>query len=176
MRSPSMVFMAMVLTSAALVAQAGPQNLTTIYTATTPPPSQACPVGFSASRTAVPVMVATKSNERYPRLGLRLDFSHPNASKIVKATITVHGASGKGHFIPAGDAMGTDRTETFNLGSNEGIENLRSSKVWLRRMSAVSWVDLTEIEYADGSVWHASPVSKCRATPNNLLPVNAAVQ
>ena len=176
MRCPSMVLMTMLLTSAGLMAQAGAHNLTTIYTATTPPPSESCPVGFSASRTAVPVMMATKSNEQYPRLGLQVDFSHPNASKIVKASITVHGASGKGHLIPAGDAMGTDRTETFNLQSTPKIENLRSSKVWLKKMSAVSWVDLTEIEYADGSTWHASSFSKCRATPSNFLPVNTAAQ
>ncbi len=176
MRSPSMALMTMLLTSAGLMAQAGPRNLTTIYTVTTPPPGESCPVGFSASRTAAPVMVATKSNEQYPRLGVQLDFFNPNASKIVKASITVHGASGKVHIIPAGDATDTDRAETFNLQNNPGIENLRSSKVWLKKMSAVSWVDLTEIEYADGSTWHASSFSKCRATPSNFLPVNTVGQ
>jgi hypothetical protein len=169
-----MVLMAMLLTSSGLMAQAGTHSSITMLMAG--PVSQSCPVGFSASRTAVPVMMATKNTEQYPRLGLQLDFSHPNALMIAKASITVHGASGKGHIIPAGDATDTDRTETFNLQSNPGIENLRSSKVWLKKMSAVSWVDLTEIEYADGSVWHASPISKCRATPSNFLPVNAAAQ
>jgi hypothetical protein len=76
--------------------------------------------------------------------------------------------------MPAGDTANKNTMETFELHSDASVKRLLSSEISLKKMSAVNWVDLTEIEYADGSVWHASSNSKCRAVPNNLLLVTDA--
>jgi hypothetical protein len=170
MRYPSLILTMMLLSSAALLAQTGAHGTNAILTAG--PASESCPVGFSASRTAAPTLtVAKRSKQNLPSLGLQLNFARLDASKIVKANITVHGASGKGHLMQAGTTTDSETTETFELHSNAGLERLFHSEISLKKMSAVSWVDLTEIEYADGSVWRASADSKCRAVPNSLLLV-----
>jgi hypothetical protein len=170
MRQASAIFTMLLLSSVALTAQTASRGTNAILTAG--PVSASCPVGFYASRTAAPTLMVTKgSSQTPPNLGLQLNFSHTDTLKIAKASITVHGASTKGRFMPADTAEATDMTETFSLQGADTAQKLRHAEVWLTKMNAVSWVDLTEIEYVDGSVWHASRFSKCRAVPSNLLLV-----
>jgi hypothetical protein len=41
-----------------------------------------------------------------------------------------------------------------------------------RSMTAINWLELTRIEYADGKVWQASPESRCAAAPSLLVLVD----
>lgn len=114
-------------------------------------------------------MVTKSAAKGHSSLGLDLNFADAGALRIVRATLTVHGASGEAHAVPAGTTPDSDAVETFRLHADAGTEGLLHSEVWLKEMSAVSWVDLTEIKYANGTVWHASSASKCRAVPNSFL-------
>lgn len=168
MRYPAIILTLLLSSSIGLTAQTHSSSAIL----TSGPSSESCPVGFSASRVAAPTMMVTKGAEpKHSSLGLQLNFSRPDAAQIVKASITVHGPSNKAQVTPASTKADTDMTETFELRSDAQAKNLLHAAVWMKKMGAVKWVDLTEIEYANGSVWHASSNSKCRAVPNNALLV-----
>jgi len=41
-------------------------------------------------------------------------------------------------------------------------------------MTAISWLELTRIEYADGRVWQPSAKSRCVAAPSLYVLVDSA--
>jgi hypothetical protein len=41
-------------------------------------------------------------------------------------------------------------------------------------MTAINWLELTRLEYADGRVWQASAESRCVAAPNLYVLVDSA--
>lgn len=176
MRYPSITLIAVLLSSAALMAQTNTHNTPALFTAG--PVSRSCPVNFFVDRAPAPIvrMFATDNKLSHSSLGLEMNLARSGALKVAKATVVVHGFSNKGRLIPAATHADVDLTETFELRSDAGAEGQLHSAVWLKKMSAVSWVDLTEIEYADGSTWNASSLSECRAVPSKLLPVDAVAQ
>ncbi len=194
MRSASISLM-MLLSSVGLSAQTGTGSTAAILTPG--PASVACPIGFSVRRRAASEVLFAKDAAQIPHnQGLQLKFDHMDASNIVQADITVHGMSGNVRKMPAsaGPAsadpasadpasadpasadpasadMDTHTTEIFELRSKVQAASLFQSEIWMTKLNAVSWVELTEIKYADGSVWHASAGSQCRAVPNGYLLV-----
>jgi len=178
MRYPSAVLIAVLLSSATLVAQTGMHGTTALFTAG--PASESCPVNFFVDRAPAPVVRAFVGENPSTRssLGLEMNLARSGASRVVKATVTVHGPSGQARLMPAATTPHTnaDRTETFELRNDADLQGQLRQSVWLKKLNAVSWVDLTAIEYADGSTWHASHLSQCSAVPSKLLPVNAVAQ
>lgn len=176
MRYPSMPLIAVLLSSAALMAQTNPHGAPALFTAG--PASESCPVNFFVDRTSASAvrMFANENKSIHSGLGLEMNLARSGASKVAKATVTVHGSSPQAHLMPATTHTDADMTETFELRSDAEANGQLHSAVWLKKMSAVSWVDLTDIEYADGSTWHASSLSQCRAVPSKLLPVDAVAQ
>lgn len=172
MRYPSTILIAALLSSAALMAQISPRGTTALFTVG--PVSESCPVDFFVSRISAPaVMVAKEDKSSHSGPGLKMNLAGSGASEVVKATVIVYGSSKQARLTPATANPNADMTETFELRSDARARSLLHSSVWLKKMSAVSWVDLTKIEYADGSVWHASSISQCRAAPSMLVLVNA---
>ncbi len=106
--------------------------------------------------------------------GLQLTFHPQDAPKIMKVNVTVYGLSGEARVMPAGSGSKADITEIFQLRPEAGAVDLLQSEIWMQKMSTVRWVDLTEIEYADGSVWRASESSRCRAAPDMFVLVAGA--
>jgi hypothetical protein len=102
--------------------------------------------------------------------GLQLNFQKSSVRSVVKADLVVHGVSNEGRVMPAAaGAPSGALTQTFHL-TNDG-EPILHSAIWTRSMSAVSWVDIVRIEFANGVVWQASPESRCRAVPNGFVLV-----
>jgi hypothetical protein len=62
-----------------------------------------------------------------------------------------------------------DAEESFRITGEAA--GLLVREIWMHKVNTVSWVDLNEIEYADGSVWRASANARCRAVPSNFLLV-----
>jgi hypothetical protein len=113
-----------------------------------------------------------KGNERSHGQGLQINFFGKLPSGIVKASITVHGASAAAHMIPAASGMSTaDLTEAFQL-----TPVADHSSLWTKKLNAISWVELTRVEYANGNVWQPSTESRCTAAPSLLLLVDAAAR
>jgi hypothetical protein len=162
--SATILFM---LLSSGLTAQTSAGGSSAVLTV--PPASEACPINFSASRKAVgSVMLAKGAAAPHQGQGLQFNFVGSDESKVVKAEITVHGISGQTRVLPASSATEQDSTETFTLRSENGQVLLHSS-VWLNRLNGVSWTELTNIEFANGTVWHASSTSRCSAIPSRTL-------
>jgi hypothetical protein len=140
-----------------------------------PPDSAGCPVGFSAERRSTTEVRYAKDGKQLRGQGLELKFdSQTEPKKILKANVTVRGVTGAARVMPAGDASNDDVAEIFQLGVAAGEDSLRHSSIWTQRVATVRWVDLTEVSYADGSVWHASQGARCRVEPNGFLLVAGA--
>jgi hypothetical protein len=138
-----------------------------------PPSSAGCPVGFSAERRSTTEVRYAKDGKQLRGQGLDLKFDS-QSKKIVKANVTVRGVDGTARVMPAGSATSDDVAEIFQLGTSVGEDSLRHSSVWTERVATVRWVDLTEVSYADGSVWHASQGVRCRVEPSKFLLVAGA--
>jgi hypothetical protein len=163
----------LVMASAGVWAQGNAHRETMVLIG--PPDSSGCPVGFSAERRGAGAVRYAKDGSASRGQGLELQFDpRTNPKKILKANVTVHGVSGAARVIPAGEGRSEDVAEIFQLGAGTGEESLRHSNIWTQRVSTVRWVDLTEIAYADGSVWRASEGERCRVEPSAFLLVAGA--
>ena len=65
-----------------------------------------------------------------------------------------------------------DAIETTVLTATADSPLLHSS-VWTKKMTAINWVELTRLEYADGTTWQASPQSHCSAAPSLFVLVGS---
>jgi hypothetical protein len=181
MRNPSIILL-LLLSSVSLPAKTSAGSTSTVFTQ--PPASQSCPVSFSAERkpNSGLVLVRRPPGSLTPdplAQGLQITFDKSSPPSIVRASITVHGMSPRSRAIPAaipvssGASLGDDATETFELGGNAGSPLLRSS-IWTKRMSAITWVELTRLVHANGTIWQPSANSRCTAAPSLLVLVDAA--
>ncbi|MGD0446065.1 MAG: hypothetical protein ABSA39_19190 [Edaphobacter sp.] len=142
---------------------------------TIPATSADCPIGFTAhvnGRAIVRTVEDRKKNGDGPLL--ELTFGRRDALKMLSASITVHGSDSSSRYLPVNQRSGENATQTFELRSENGATDLTNAEVWLNKVLFVSWVELTEMKYADGSAWHASSGVQCRAVPSKFLLVDAA--
>lgn len=165
--------MILLLASTSMLAQANAGTAPTVLTA--PPTSQACPVTFYAKRTGGLVVRYAKDGHQEPDgQGLQLTFSRQDAPKIEKTVVTVHGLSAQGGVLPVHTNTNEDISETFILERHAGATSLDTSEIWTHKIGPARWVELTQIDYADGSVWQQSKESKCITEPDLFLLVTAS--
>jgi hypothetical protein len=162
----------LVMASAAVWAQGNAHSEMTVLAG--PPDSSGCPVGFSAERRSTTEVRYAKDGREIRGQGLELTFDSNKPKKILKANVTVRGVNGEARVMPAGSAGNDDVAEIFELIAGVGEDSLQHSSLWTQRVATVRWVDLTEVAYADGSVWHASKWKRCRIEPSKFLLVAGA--
>ena len=146
------------------------------------PASGNCPVGFAASRVTDIAMRRTASPidseaQKWPRketLGLRLIFSPRADSTIAQARVTLHGLSGA-QVMPASQHDLSESSESFAVSPSAGANDRFSSVVYTEKLTGVTWVELKELTYANGTVWHESANATCRVTPNGYMLVGLNV-
>jgi hypothetical protein len=139
-----------------------------------PSGSEGCPIGFSAQlngRAIARTVEDQKKNGDGPLL--ELTFGRLDALKMLSASITVHGLSSSNRYLPVDKRSDADTTQTFELRPLNGAADLTNAEVWLNKILFVSWVELTEMKYSDGSAWHPSSGVQCRAVPSKFLLVDA---
>lgn len=170
--SHSSMILTFVLASLSIAPHTNAATTPAIFTQ--PPTGESCPVGFSAERRSIPTLKNVRNADAHRGQGLRINFVAIPSATILKASLTVHGASAKLRTVPASFdvAMPDDATETFQLTGTQG--SLLHSSIWTRQIVAVNWVELTQLEYADGSTWHTSPESRCTAAPSLMVLVDSA--
>jgi hypothetical protein len=135
--------------------------------------ASACPVGFSVNRRANGAIIRTVLKQPvYRSQGVDITFARPS-TRIVSADIVVHGYPPTVQAIPATPSAPKEVTETFHLTANDDQPLLHSS-IWTERMTAIGWVELTRLDYADGTSWQPSTAGQCRATPSLYLLVDSA--
>lgn len=103
--------------------------------------------------------------------GLDIIFNHGAA--IVSADVAIHGYPPAAHIIPADPLRPREVTETFHLTSVDGKPLVQSS-IWTKQMIMVNWVELTRVEYADGTSWQSSSPRECGAAPSLFVLVDSA--
>lgn len=109
-----------------------------------------------------------------PDQRIRIILTNPLAHKIVSASITAHGFSRKGRFVPlSGAPGGPDMAKTVDLSLKLEGSSQASSELLLTHFTAVAVVDLNSVTYADGEVWRAPSSGACRATPDLFMRVAA---
>jgi hypothetical protein len=133
-----------------------------------------CPVGFSVDRKPDGAIVWTNSPRPSAPHGQGLDiaFATPKAA-IASADIVVHGYPAGPHIIPATPSALSEITETFHLTADTGQPLLRPS-VWTAHMVAISWVELTRLDYTDGTSWQSSTPRQCSAAPSLFVLIDSA--
>ena len=131
-----------------------------------------CPVNLRASRLPDGGMTRVESGPKARGQALHLSFRPTGEQGIAQADVVLHGMSGT-HVIPAGTMPGVDATERFSVSPTSGANDLFHSVVYMRKLTAVDYVELQTITFADGSQWHASASSTCRVAPNGFQLVAA---
>jgi hypothetical protein len=106
---------------------------------------------------------------------IQLTLTNPSPKEIASAQITVYGFSEKWRAVPLADAKETpDLKKRVNLVLNVKGNDHTSSDLSLSRFTAVAYVNLDSLTYADGAVWKASSPAVCSVTPDFLMLVSAA--
>jgi len=135
------------------------------------PMSSGCPIGIAAER-SLSVIVKIRSAGAAPQTqGLQLRFQHLLAPGIEGVTGVVHGLSGKSRMMPAGSDSSSDVAETFHLNRPEQAASLSAAYLQPKTVRMTQWIELTSVDYTDGSSWHSSQAARCRVTPSNLVLV-----
>jgi hypothetical protein len=175
MRLSSMIFV-LALSPLSLSAQASNGNTAAVFVK--PPDTQACPVQLSIDRKPDGAIVKTKGSAAPHGQGLDIAFWKYGASiqQVKAADITVHFYSAAAHAMPAAPSAAraaAPAPETFHLSAGSGTPIVRTS-IWTKHPGIVSWVELSHVEFADGTSWQSSAPRECGAAPNLYVPVEAA--
>jgi hypothetical protein len=92
-------------------------------------------------------------------------------AQIVSADIVVHGYPPTTRAIPATPSAPKEVTESFHL-APDADQPLLHTSVWTA-MTAIRWVELTRLDYADGTSWQSSTPRECTAAPSLYVPASA---
>jgi hypothetical protein len=165
----------LLLSSSGLAAQTNPPGTPAIFLS--PPASESCPVSFSAERKPNGELVQVGRGVTFRGQGLEINFSGSSSTAILKVDLKVHGMTPGVHMSPAavGARTAPYSTETFQLAANEGSPLLHGS-VSTRRLGTVDWLELTRIEFANGTTWQSSPQSRCVVAPSLLVLVDSKAE
>lgn len=131
-----------------------------------------CPVGLFAERqSALAMLSASEAASRGPSQGLHVTLERADGLAIVSVEATLYGVSQDPRVVPAVDTAKGEVSKSFRLERRAGEESLASFDVWMNRVGALRWVEVTSITYADGSSWRAATGSVCRAVPTLVMLV-----
>lgn len=131
-----------------------------------------CPIQLSAQRqSGLAILTASDARSKEPYQGLHVTLTHIDNPPILSVEATLHGLSPNPSILPITPEPTHDVTKTFLLQRKPGEPSLASFDLWMSRIGALRWVDVTSITYADGTTWHAAQPSTCRAIPSLFVLV-----
>lgn len=136
----------------------------------------ACPVDFAANVSGRAIARSVSDIGKGGGQLLEINFQPLRSTDILGATIAVHGMASGNRLLPVKDSAEDNNVQIFQLSKSPRERGLVQSEVWVTKVAAVEWSEITELRYADGSVWQASKESPCRARPSLLKLVNATAQ
>ena len=138
------------------------------------PPSVDCPVGVSARQrsfaelSAVGGAAAAHPGEH----GLQVQLDPESGPAIAGVTVRVWGLAPRPRFLLAHGLGDGDVSRQFDLASR-GKAGTFLSTLWMGGVSTLVRVDVTEIRYAEGSVWRPSGKTRCTAVPDGFTEISA---
>ncbi|WP_158794535.1 hypothetical protein [Granulicella sp. L60] len=130
----------------------------------------ACPVNILAQRQSAPAMLSASSPRKDgPSQGLHVILTPTSEIAIESLEVTLHGLSPNPRVLPIKASYDDEVTKAFDLHRRNGEKTLTDFDVWMSKVGALRWLDVTSITYADGTRWSAPANAICRAIPTNLL-------
>jgi hypothetical protein len=142
-------------------------------------PSSVCPVGLRAQHGTDGGLVAIRNAGRHQTgQSLRVTVTNTHPVKIVGVQLTVHGVTDKPQLKLAGAPEGADANiaRTVDLQLDVAARKDASAGLSLPRFTAVLYLDLDAVTYADGSSWHARTPGSCRVQPDLFMLTDAQPQ
>ena len=136
-----------------------------------------CPVGFGANLSGRAVVRSANDAKKDSSAQLlELSFVPLDTPAVKNAGIIVHGLSQRGRLLPVQDSTADDALQVFSLHRSADSTSLNQAHVWITKVTAAHWVEITDLEYMDGSSWHASKTSLCHAKLSGFKLVDLTVQ
>ena len=140
-----------------------------------PPASQSCPVKLTATRKSGFQLHSVESGKAILGQQLRLSFGSAAGTAILKADLIVHGARTSGHeglLLTRQLGISRSTSESVQL-TGTASAPLQSPMLSTKDMTAISWIEVARLEFADGSVWQSSEKSRCVAAPSLMVLVDS---
>lgn len=132
--------------------------------------TQNCPIDFQVKKqTGVVAHDPSDKNANVNTQGLEFRFSRLNRSRIASADITVVGDASRGQLLPLDKDRPDAISETFHVAPQSEAPGVAIADTWTKKVIYVRSTELTSIRYADGTVWHRSKASQCRAQLSGIL-------
>ena len=140
--------------------------------------TNACPVGFMANVSGRAIAHTVNDAGKGGGQLLEISFDRLQTADIVSATVAVHGAASGNRVLPVKNetADADNNVQIFKLDKSPKERGLSQYEVWVTKLSTVAWSEVTELRYADGSIWQASKESQCMARPSLFKLVDATAQ
>ena len=131
-----------------------------------------CPVVLRAERRAPGMVQETDGRSTPGGQGIQLNFLSKPHSQVVQIDLALHGYSG-GLMLPLLSAGSTKEVvEDFHLAGTPQRPILEPT-IWSRKMTAIAWIELTGVTFADGTVWQRTTLGECAFEPSLYVPVDA---
>lgn len=130
-----------------------------------------CPVALRA-RQAGAVLERQAADRLLPGLAqwIRLQVAGRGKRRITAVNVTVRGYTDKSRMLDAGGAPATpDGAATVDVALPQTAGADDSVLVRLPGLTAVSFVDVNSVTYADGSTWKLGPESYCRTPVDGMM-------
>jgi len=150
------------LAAAPLLAQSSSSGVVLV----SPPASANCPVVLTARYSAQGAVVQTGKAATHPQLGYTITFAPTSARSITKDQLTLHGLDGA-QVTPAKDQPHANATEDLTTAPNAANHRFESV-IYSQKLTGVQWIELDDINYADGTHWQKSANSTCLVVPSGL--------
>jgi hypothetical protein len=139
------------------------------------PPSSDCPVGMRVEHGNGDQLLWAKDRPKGIAQYLQVIMNNSKSVDIVGAQITVHGFAAKTRYLPAQSSptSSPDLMKTVDLDLTVKSKGDASTDLRLPRFTAVSWIDLDSVSFADGTTWHSSVGKTCHVVPELMRLVSS---
>jgi hypothetical protein len=101
---------------------------------------------------------------------LQITVTHPDSRRVVAASVTVYGFADKPRYVETTGAHDTpDAARTLDVLFPGGPGKEVSSDLRVPGLSAVAYIELNSVRFADGSVWKVGSGSYCRVPIDGFM-------
>jgi hypothetical protein len=139
-----------------------------------------CPVNIFATRQATTQMMYAGTRKLVsPVQGLHLtidDQGYLEATSsgafqlilIDSIDVIVTAVSTDARVIPV-ETSSSDVIRTFHFSRTSSEKGLHDADVWMDKVGAIRWLDVTDVSFTNGTHWHAYANTNCRIVPSNFV-------
>jgi len=171
----NLVSFSLLLGSIMLPAQIPNQSKTPATVIFLPIASSPCPVGLHAKQNSGgDILAISGAHPKGVGQSIRLILTNPDSRRIVGASVTVRGLTGKSRVIETLSSPAvSDAAKSIDVTFTGSHGNEISADLWVPGMSSVQAIDLSSVTYSDGSTWKLVTGNLCHAVPDPIMLIGA---